>query len=195
MADGNDRREEADSSVAATEGLQLGKSESLDRQQQIIALYHALRPSLCSYLSTLGLTADEAEDVIQESFLRLVPHRTDGQREENLRGWIFRVAHNIAMDVHRSSWRTVNDTGESEGRPVSDSIVDPAPNPEQAYLHEEHRQRVHIALAQLTEQQRNCILFRAEGLRYREIANALNISFQRAAELVRLGLVHLTGDL
>ena len=208
--EGEDRSEAADS-IAEMEEYGVGETSSRDwpqrdqqhqqdRQQQIVALYQALRSSLYAYLSTLGLTADEAEDVIQESFLRLMPLRTGElrtgeMREENLRGWLFRVAHNIAMDVHRSSWRGMQEMDESEGRSVSDLIVDPAPNPEQAYLHKEYRQRVYATLGELTEQQRNCILFRAEGLRYREIGSALDISFQRAAELVRLGLMRMTGEL
>lgn len=192
MADGDIGRE-GDNLIAESDLLQFGKCEGLNQQQKIIVLYQALCPSLYSYLSTLGLTADEVEDVIQESFLRLLPHRTNGRREENLRGWLFRVAHNIAMDIHRTNWRTVADTSEDEKRPVGDSAVDPAPNPEQVYLHEEQLHRMNSALSQLTEQQRNCMMLRAEGLRYREIASVLGISFQRAAELVRRGLEVITG--
>lgn len=48
---------------------------------------------------------DEAQDVVQETFLRL--HRALAKRTpiKNLSAWLYRVAHNLAMDVHRRADR------------------------------------------------------------------------------------------
>ncbi len=54
-----------------------------DQQMEIIRLYDDLRPSLYAYLYTLGLTASEAEEVIQEGFFRLVRDLTAGSEVRN----------------------------------------------------------------------------------------------------------------
>jgi len=65
-------------------------------------LYDELRASLHGYLSCLGLEPQEAEDIIQETFLKLFQGLAVGMRDENLRSWIFRVAHNLTINLHKS---------------------------------------------------------------------------------------------
>src|SRR5262245_38784896 len=82
------------------------KADTRERTgEYIIELYGFLRPSLTAYLSSQGLSKEQSEDVIQEAFLRLVRHSSKRQTTENLRAWLFRVAHNLSMDHHRSQKR------------------------------------------------------------------------------------------
>src|ERR1700733_6670819 len=62
------------------------------------ALYSELRKPLLRYLVCLGLSMDEAQDVVQEAFLSLHRHLTAGGAKENIRSWLFRVAHNRARN-------------------------------------------------------------------------------------------------
>ena len=62
------------------------------------ALYGELRKPLLRYLVCLGLSVDEAQDVVQEAFLSLHRHLTAGGSKENIRSWLFRVAHNRARN-------------------------------------------------------------------------------------------------
>ena len=57
------------------------------------ALYQELRQPLVRYVVCLGLTADEAQDLVQDAFLSLYRHLSAGGSRENIRGWLFRVAH------------------------------------------------------------------------------------------------------
>jgi len=141
-----------------------------------------LRPSLRAYLCCLGITLDQAEDVIQEAFLRLVSHRFEQGATENLRAWIFRVAHNLSMNIHRSQRRASSDV---EPALVIQDRADPRPSPEQQILLDERMKRFEDAFAHLTLKQRQCVLLRAEGFRYREIACVLGISVQRVGELMQ----------
>lgn len=164
------------------------------RKGQIGELYDQLRPSLMAYLRGLGLAVDEAEDVIQESFLRLVRHRGREREDENLRGWLFRVAHNLTMDRFRMGGRLVSDGIDhdlTESPPLQ--LADTSLSPEEIVIEREEQQRVWAAMARLTTQQRLAVLLRAEGLRYREIAAVLEVSTQRVAELVQGGLARLAG--
>lgn len=165
---------------------QLGMAE---RRQRIAELYDVLTPPLYAYLWYLGMNTDQAEDVIQETFLRLVSCRFDGGAEDNLRAWIFRVARNLSMDIHRAQrrWSRRND---DEPHSVIRERIDPAPTPEQRILLEERMRR----FEKLTPKQRQCVLLRAEGFRYREIAIALGVSVQRVGELMQRSIVLLGAD-
>lgn len=159
-------------------------SDSARTRQRIIDLYDHLRPSLRAYLCCLGMSPDQAEDVIQDTFLRLVRHRFDDEANDNLRAWIFRVAHNLSMDVHRSQVRC-SSASDEETRTVIREHVDPRPSPEQQVLLDERMKHFEDAFAQLTPKQRQCVLLRAEGFRYREIALTLGVSVQRVGELMQ----------
>jgi len=184
--------------IAMTAGY-LGIFVSDDRKhagerQRIIELYDHLRPSLHTYLCSLGLNPDHSEDVVQETFLRLVRH-TDGHgTDENVRAWVFRVAYNLSMDFHRfeKRWGRGNNT---ESEMVLRDCVDPAPNPEQKIILDERMKKFEDAFAQLTPKQRHCVLLRSEGLRYREIALVLGVSVQRVGELIQraISLLEVSG--
>lgn len=175
-----------ETNVAASDDLTISVSFFNDARirQQTIELYDDLRPSLYAYLSCLGLSADQAQDVIQETFLRLVRHRFQQSGEDNLRAWIFRVAHNLSIDFHRFQRRWYWNSDNQPRGPLNQQI-DPRPSPEQRVILKEHRKRIEDAFAQLTPKQRQCVVLRAEGFRYREIALILRISVQRVGELMK----------
>ena len=65
-------------------------------------LYRELRKPLLRYLVCLGLSSDEAQDVVQDTFLSLHRHLTAGGSQENIRSWLFRVAHNRGAEPPES---------------------------------------------------------------------------------------------
>jgi RNA polymerase sigma-70 factor, ECF subfamily len=173
--------------VASCDELGMFVSELIanaNTRQGIIKLYDDLRLPLQAYLCCLGMSTDQAEDVIQETFLRLVSYRVSQDGENNLRAWVFRVAHNLSMDVHRFQRRwSASDEDDAHG--TIRRRADPAPTPEQQVILEEKMRRFKDAFGQLTPKQRQCVLLRVEGFRYREIAVALGISVQRVGELMQ----------
>jgi RNA polymerase sigma-70 factor (ECF subfamily) len=166
------------------------QSRKMRIRQRIIELYDHLRPSLRAYLCCLGMSPDQGEDVIQETFLRLVRLRSERATENDLRAWVFRVAHNLSMDVHRSQRRWF-DRSDDEPHVLIRERVDPRPSPEQQVILEERLKHFELAFAQLTPKQRQCVLLRAEGFRYREIANTLGVSVQRVGELMQRSIALL----
>lgn len=153
-------------------------------RRRIIELYNDIRPALNAYLCRRGLSHDNSEDIIQETFLRLVRRTPDEGTDDRLRIWVFRVAHNLSVDLHRSErrWSRGNETGRYT---VVPELVDPAPSPEEMILLIERLARFRAAFAQLTPKQRECLLLRSKGLRYRDIAVALGVSVQRVGELMQ----------
>jgi RNA polymerase sigma-70 factor (ECF subfamily) len=164
-----------------------------ERCQRIAELYDVLRPPLYSYLGYLGLNSDQAEDVIQDAFLSLISCRFDARRQDNVRAWIFRVAHNLSMDIHRTQ-RRWSRRSDDEPHSIVRERIDPAPSPEQQILLEERMNRFEHTFAQLTPKQRQCVMLRAKGSRYREIAITLEVSVQRVGELMQRSIALLEAD-
>jgi RNA polymerase sigma-70 factor, ECF subfamily len=135
--------------------------------EEIVALFDLWREPLLRYLASLGLPIPDGEEIVQEVFLALFQHLRRGGGRANLRGWVFRVAHNLGLKRRR--------------RPCAGSVewnwlCDPAPGPEEQFLKNETDRRVQAVLRALPEQDRRCLILRAEGLRYREIAGILAMS-------------------
>jgi RNA polymerase sigma-70 factor (ECF subfamily) len=164
------------------------------RRSQVARLYDEIRPSLMAYLSGLGLSVDEAEDVIQDCFLQLVRHLANMRDEENLRGWLFRVAHNLTMDLFRNGKRYRAESVADDDSAAFE-VADTSLSPEEVVIKREELRRVSAAMERLTEQQRYAVLLRAEGLRYREISAVLGMPTQRIGELVQRALARLAGDI
>jgi RNA polymerase sigma-70 factor (ECF subfamily) len=142
-------------------------------------LYRELRKPLLRYLIGLGLSTDEAQDIVQDAFLTLHQHIASGGSQENIRSWLFRVAHNRA----RNSQRTYDRRFAAPLDPDIDSISDGA-TPEQAVLEKEKFRRLEEAIRSLAEPERECLLLRAGGLRYREIGEVLGIATSTVADTV-----------
>jgi RNA polymerase sigma-70 factor (ECF subfamily) len=144
-------------------------------EQEVIHLFDELRNRLLRYLLALGLPAPDGEEVIQEVFLALFQHLQRGKSRQNLRGWIFRVAHNLGLKRRMARAReTAGGAGEQES--LAAARPDPAENPEEQYLSSQRLQRLQAVLRALPEQDQWCLSLRAEGLRYREIAEVLGMS-------------------
>ena len=141
--------------------------------EEIANVFDQLRDPLLRYLWTFGLEVPDGEEVLQDVFLSLFRHLERGKPVDNVRGWLFRVAHNLALrrrDRARRAAETQFDTGNE------DRTADPAPNPEDRMADRQTRQRVLAVVEALPEQDRRCLFLRAEGLRYREIAGILDMS-------------------
>jgi len=142
-------------------------------------LYRELREPLLRYLVCLGLSADEAQDVAQDAFLSLHRHLGSGGSQENIRSWLFRVAHNQARNRQNRYERRFAAPLEDG----MDSILDQA-SPEQAVLEKEKFRRLGQAIRLRTESERECLLLRAGGLRYREIGEVLGIPTSTVGDTV-----------
>lgn len=155
-------------------------------ETEVSALFAELRPPLLRYLHSLGLPGPDGEDIAQETFLSLFHHLSNGKPRDNLRGWIFRVGHNLALKRRgQESRRSRIAAGEIHG-------VDPAPNPEERIAAKDRRHRLLAVVQALPEQDRCCLVLRAEGLRYREIAAALEVSLGTVAASLSRSLGKLT---
>lgn len=158
---------------------------------EVAGLFDQLRDPLYRYLLGLGLSHDDAGDGVQETFLRLHQHLRKCGDCTNLRGWVFQVARNLVRnEIKRAGRQRTEAMDEAIERKVAGGH-----SPEDQILHRERVQRLRRAIARLTPQQRECLLLRASGLRYREIAEVLGIGISSVGELVQRATARLSEDL
>jgi RNA polymerase sigma-70 factor (ECF subfamily) len=143
-------------------------------EEEVMLLFDQMRNRLLRYVLSLGVCAHDGEDIIQEVFLSLFRHLQLGRSRANLRGWVFRVAHNLALKYRNGKRR-------QQARLNTDSSLvevhlDPATNPEEQLADIQRQNRLLAIVRALPEQDQWCLYLRAEGLRYREIASALEMS-------------------
>jgi RNA polymerase sigma-70 factor (ECF subfamily) len=140
---------------------------------EVVQFFDELRNPLLRYVLSLGLRVDDGEEVVQEVFLALFRHLQQGKPRSNLKGWVFRVGHNLALKQ-----RTRNGRRDRLQCPVdlAGSRLDPQPDPEAEFAAGQRREQLLATVECLTEMDRCCLYLRAEGLRYRQIAEVLGIS-------------------
>jgi RNA polymerase sigma-70 factor (ECF subfamily) len=176
-------------SILARSAEKAQESVCSEIENEVVGLFDEYRGRLLRYVLSIGLTAGHGEEIVQDVFLALFRHLRLGRPKDNLRGWIFRVAHNLALKT-RMSEQTRPDRAEFDDA-VAAAQVDPQPNPEQQ-LASVQRQKILMATVRaLPERDQYCLNLRAEGLRYREIAEILEMSLGAVANSLSRSLARL----
>jgi RNA polymerase sigma-70 factor (ECF subfamily) len=157
-------------------------------EEEVTDLFDRLRDPLLRYLASLGLTVQDGEEVIQEVFLSLFGHLRQNKPRTNLKAWTFRVAHNLGLKRCYS-----NRQDAMAGGAIFE--IDPGPNPEEQATSRQQQKNLLGVVRALPAQDRRCLYLRAEGLRYREIADVLGMSLGSVAlslerSLGRLSIVY-----
>lgn len=73
-----------------------------DRRAELLALAGELRPDLHRYCARLLGSVIDGEDVVQDTLIRAFVALQDLEEAPQLRPWLFRIAHNRALDLLRS---------------------------------------------------------------------------------------------
>ena len=128
-----------------------------DARDRTVALFQDLREPLGRYLASLGVRQPEIEEIVQEAFLRLHRHLSNGQgragsASQNLGGWVFRVAQNLVRDRQRG-WHGRH-VDSIEDRPEAALASAPGATPEERVLHLEKVRLLRAGLEALPDQHR-----------------------------------------
>ena len=144
-----------------------------DVKEKVSEVFELLKDSVFRYLVRVLDDPSEAEDVMQETFIRLYRALHKGQVIEDIRPWIFRVAHNLVL--YRFRKKSPVQLLDPAGWDLLKEQRDPSASAEQRVLEKEQQARFEVALARLSPQEKYCLELRAEGLSYREIAQVLEM--------------------
>lgn len=156
-------------------------------EQRVSELFEQLRVRIYRYVLVISGSPEEAEEVTQESFLRLYQTLQEGTRVEEPQFWLFRVAHNLAINRQKRT-RFERSYDFATWDVIVANRVDPGLNPEQDVIQREKYEGIRTGLARLTDQERRIMHLRAEGMRYRQIADVLGIGKSSVADILRHGI-------
>lgn len=149
------------------------------------------RMPLYRYLLGVTRVPGDAEDLTQDTFIRLSEELSKGRDIENHRAWLFRVAHNLAVDLHRKTKAEPAITGD-RALELREELKDPNGDIEARVL---HRERMNLLGVSLSSRERECLQLRAEGLRYREIADIMEVRVPTVQTLLARAVKKLMREL
>jgi len=117
-------------------------------------------------------TASDAEDAVQETFLKVQRSITSFRGQSSFVTWAYRILINTCYDVRRSRMRK-----KEVSSAVDENEQAPRPEPRAPGAHPSLRMALQRALASLTKHQRDVfLLYEVEGFRHAEIAGMLEIT-------------------
>jgi RNA polymerase sigma-70 factor (ECF subfamily) len=167
------------------------RADRLAIEDQVLALFDECAPALRRYVASFNLSPAATEDIVQDVFVALFRHLSLRRPETNLKGWLFQVAHNLALKQRQRSIR--RDLVESQwDADLAARVPDAALNPEEQLAYDRRQRRLASMLQVMPERDRQCLYLRAEGLCYRDIARVLGVSLGTVAKSVVRAITRLT---
>lgn len=155
----------------------------IDREESFRRLFEGHYRLIRYHFRRQGVSSEEAEDLTQETFLRVYRSLDDFRGEARFATWLLRIADNVL----RRDWKRRQgarrhvpvvplETG-LFGDPPDERLARRDPGPLDALLDRERYGQVLQELRTMPAQMRQCVSLRLfQGLRYREIARVLGIS-------------------
>ena len=157
------------------------------------SLFIEHRHSLVDYAAGIMGSRAQAEDVVQEAYIRFTAASgralaEQGQAIVNPLAYLYAIVRNLALSWARRS------SLETPASPSSDEIASVAsdvPSAELVLLHRDELRELAAALVELPERTRLAFnMSRLEGRPLREVAERLDISITRAQQLVKTAMIH-----
>ena len=161
-------------------------------------LYERHRTKLFTFFVRLTGDRPFSEDLVQESFLRMLKSRDTFESVHRFTAWMFQIGRNVHIDALRKRKRSHSPQLSEEAEEISSD----APGPDQVSHVNERVELLQAALAQLPLDLREpLILSRFENLKYEEIATILECSvgavkmrIHRALKMLRESYGRLTKE-
>lgn len=144
-----------------------------DRRAGLFALADELRPELHRYCARLMGSVIDGEDVVQDTFERAIAALPDLNETTPLRPWLFRIAHNRALDVLRGRALRTADPMDAAA-----DLADPAnPDPMEALMRQQAVKTAVSRFAELPIPQRSVVILKdVLGESLTEIAGLLDLT-------------------
>jgi RNA polymerase sigma-70 factor (ECF subfamily) len=148
--------------------LRQGDEEAFDE------VYAAFNTRLFTFLVRLSRHRDVAEDLLEETWLRLVKHARRLQPDTNLGAWLFTVARNLYVSFNRA--RLIEDSAAASVMAIWPFSVE-QPTPFEAAATNELERRIERALAALPSTSREVLLLiGVAGLSHSDAADVCGIT-------------------
>ena len=151
--------------------------------------------SLFSYILFVVHDRDTAEDLFQETFVKVITRLQNGQyvASGKFGAWVMRIAHNVVMDWYRTlgNMRIVEPTADNDLSNIgSDELLET--NIESSYVNTQVFADVHRLLNTLPPVQREVVYMRYfQELSFKEIAETTNVSINTALGRMRYAILNM----
>lgn len=155
----------------------------------MVSLFDEIRVPVLRYLLCCHVPLADAEEIVQEVFLLLFKRVQEGRSSENPGGWVFRAAHNYLLRHQDRRRREMALMSSTEGE--ANRVRDHAALADVVLESAERRTHLLAVVRALPEQDQQCLHLRAEGLKYREIADALGISLGAVANSLQTSIARI----
>jgi len=161
------------------------------RKRFLDFLFHSYRIELLAFAGQRS-GSEGAEDLIQETYLRMLQH-PDPEAIENPRAFLYQIVANLSIDHHRR--QIVRDRIHCQDKEVDaelESAVDPGHLPEDHLALHQDLERLNAILTELPEIPRYAfVLQRLEGMSHNEVARRLGISVRNSERYVARAARHI----
>ena len=158
----------------------LARDARTGNEEAFALLVKRYEPRLYRYIRRMIGQAADAEDLFQDTFLKVYTHLNSFQDNRPFQPWVYRIATNTCRDYARRQrlrrMLSLDFRAETEAAPLSDRIASGTLNPRDKAREAEQDDSLAQAVAQMPLKQRSVFLMaRYEGLSYAEIAASLEI--------------------
>jgi RNA polymerase sigma-70 factor (ECF subfamily) len=172
------------SSISDRDGNASIFSKLQEGRRQFLALVENVRPELHRYCARMTGSIAEGEDIVQDTLAHAYYELAELKELPAMRSWLFRIAHNRALDYLRRYDRRM-------GEPLDDAfdiVDDDALNPEDALAHDQAVRAAVSRFLELVPAQRSCVILK-DVLDYSldEIAALLDLSVPAVKAVLHRG--------
>jgi RNA polymerase sigma-70 factor (ECF subfamily) len=159
-------------------------------QKAFRLLFDHYKGPVMTYLSQIVKNQKVAEELAQESFLKVYRSRDRYQPQLKFTAWLWTIAMNTALDhMRQKADYLVDDPAIGE----IDAVEDSAPGAEEALIHHASELQVKKCMEALTPGQREVLLLRTVGeLSYEEIMSQLGLTLPQVKSLLNRAKKSLT---
>jgi RNA polymerase sigma-70 factor (ECF subfamily) len=155
----------------------------------VLEVYEAEHLDLYRFLLATVHDPGVAEDVLQDTFLRLIRECASGRPPANPRAWLYRVATNLVIGAARRT-RTV-----TRSLPALRTDELDRRSPEAVALEVERDEEIRSALAEVPPEARAALVLASQGFTAREIGTAVGRSEAAVRTLICRARLRIRGRL
>jgi RNA polymerase sigma-70 factor (ECF subfamily) len=177
------------------EGLMLAYRDGDVRAFEVLVTRH--RKPIYNFILRFVHDAAQAEDVMQECFLRVIKGAEAYERQAKFTTWLYTIARNLCVDAarrgkHRKAASLDAPVGDEDGAALIDMVSDGKDGAERNTLNRELRARMQKAIEGLPDEQREIFLLReVADLQFNEIAKVVGIPENTVKSRMRYALEKL----
>jgi len=161
------------------------------------ALAAPFRGALLVHCYRMLGSIDDAEDAVQEAFVRAWRGRATFTRDVSFRAWLYRIATNVCLDTIERRKRAWGSAGRAEVQPVPEDLLEePSAGPESRYDTRESISFAFLTALQVLSPQRRAVLILRDVLGWRaaEVADLLGLSVPAANSALHRARVALASS-